>query len=123
KSTAFNNGDKIPSKFTCDGENISPELSWYDAPEGTKSFALMIEDPDAPGGLFLHWILFNIPADINSLPEDTTSKSLPEDAVQGTNHFSTLDYGGPCPPSGMHHYYFRIYALDIKVKLSSKAGR
>jgi Raf kinase inhibitor-like YbhB/YbcL family protein len=122
KSDAFNEGELIPSRFTCDGENISPPLTWEYFPSSVKSFAILVEDPDAPGGLFVHWVIFNIPKEINSFPENVTKKNFP-DVVQGSNHFGDNGYGGPCPPRGSHRYFFKIYALDTFIKLDSKAGR
>ena len=123
QSSAFNNGDKIPSKYTCDGENISPQLSWSDFPGSTKTFALIVEDPDAPGGIFVHWVVYNIPKDVLNLPEGITSENLPGGAKEGTNHFGDIEYGGPCPPSGAHRYYFKLYALDSEIALKEGAGR
>jgi hypothetical protein len=123
KSTDFRDGEKIPARFTCDGKNSSPQLSWSDFPEKTKTFALIVEDPDAPGGTFVHWVVYNIPSDVTNLSEGITSENLPEGAREGTNHFGDSDYGGPCPPSGTHRYYFKLYALDIELHLKPGAGR
>lgn len=124
KSSSFDNEELIPSKYTCDGDNISPQLSWEKAPEGSNTFALIMEDPDALGGLFVHWIFFNIPAEYNSLPEDVTvTKNVPVNSMQGTNHYGDIGYGGPCPPTGTHRYYFRLYALDTALRLDEKAGK
>ncbi len=123
QSSAFKEWEKIPSKFTCDGENVSPQLSWSDFPSNTKTFSLIVDDPDAPSGTFVHWVVYNIPSDVTSLPEGTTSQNLPAGAKQGTNHFGDNDYGGPCPPSGTHRYYFKLYALDSEVQLKSGAGK
>jgi hypothetical protein len=120
KSSAFKESENIPPKFTCDGENVSPELSWSDFLEGTKTFALIVDDPDAPGGTFVHWVVYNIPSNITSLPEGIT---LPEGSEQGVNHFGDNNYGGPCPPSGTHRYYFKLYALDSEVQLKPGAGK
>ena len=109
KSKDFEDNTMIPSKFTCDGDDISPQLSWEDVPEGAKSFALSVEDPDAPRGTFVHWLVYDIPGTTVRLGEG----SLPPEARQVTNDFSREDYGGPCPPSGTHRYIFTIYALDI----------
>jgi Raf kinase inhibitor-like YbhB/YbcL family protein len=121
----FENGSTIPIEYTCDGENISPELSWSGVPTGTKSMALIMDDPDAPRGTFVHMVMFNIPANISSLP-----KSLPEDdenfkngSHYGMNDFGRSGYGGPCPPSGTHRYFFRLYALDTVLDLESGAKR
>ena len=105
-SSAFPEGKEIPKRFTCDGENVSPPLAWTGAPVGTKAFALILDDPDAPSGLFTHWIVFNIPASSHSLPEGVKPA-----ADQGTNDFGKPGYGGPCPPKGRHRYFFHLYAL------------
>ena len=108
-SSAFTEGGMIPSKYTCDGEDISPALSWQGTPQDTKSIALICDDPDAPMGTFVHWVLFNLPADTTQLgenyPEDET---LDNGARQGITDFGKTGYGGPCPPSGTHRYYFKI---------------
>ena len=123
ESSAFKNEEMIPSRFTCDGENISPPLSWSEPPAGTKSFALISDDPDAPGGTFVHWVVYNIPQNIKEFPENVKIKSISGNAVEGTNHFSEEGYGGPCPPSGIHRYYFKIYALDTILALKPGAGK
>jgi Raf kinase inhibitor-like YbhB/YbcL family protein len=119
KCSAFSNNGKIPSKYTCDGENMNPPLSFSDIPNNSKSLLLIVDDPDAPAGIWTHWILFNIPPDTKEVPEN----SVPSGAIQGVTSFSTKGYGGPCPPSGTHHYYFKLFALDITLDLpeSSKA--
>lgn len=120
-STEFKQGGMIPRKFTCDGENISPELSWNNIPDSTKSLAIITEDPDAPMKTWIHWVIFNIPPSIHKLPEHVpTLKKLESGALQGTNDFRNIGFGGPCPPSGTHRYFFKIYALDSM--LSLKAG-
>lgn len=116
-SPAFNPGAAIPKKYSCQGENISPALDWSGAPQGTKSFALIVDDPDAPIGTFVHWVLYNLPADLNELPEGaSTAKSpaanLPPGSAQGKSGFGRSGYGGPCPPTGTHRYFFHFYALD-----------
>ncbi len=113
-SNAFKEGDKIPSKYTCDGANVSPELHWSNIPANVKSFAIIVEDPDAPGGDFVHWVIYNIPAGMKELHEDVTpSRNIPDEVMLGTNDFGKIGYGGPCPPAGKpHRYFFRIYALD-----------
>jgi len=108
KSQDFEEGAFIPSLFTCDGDDVSPELHWEDAPEGTKSFALSMTDPDAPIGTFIHWLVYSIAKDITRIDRNR----LPAAARQVTNGFGREQYGGPCPPSGTHRYYFRLYALD-----------
>lgn len=124
-STAFAEGGIIPRKYTCDGADVSPPLAWDNVPDGTKSFALICDDPDAPMGTWVHWVLFNLPADVRSLPEAVPpDKELSNGARQGTNDFRKIGYGGPCPPRGTHRYYFKLYALDTTLDLpagSSKA--
>lgn len=113
-STAFKEGGLIPSKYTCDGDNFSPQLSWSGTPDNTKSFAIICDDPDAPSGDWVHWVIYNIPSDIKELPENTPKdKTLDNGAKQGKNDFGKTGYDGPCPPGGTHRYYFRLYALDI----------
>jgi Raf kinase inhibitor-like YbhB/YbcL family protein len=126
KSTAFTNGGEIPRKFTCSGENISPALTWIDSPPQTRSFALIVDDPDAPAGTWTHWILWNIPAHSTSLPEGvpTSQEALTGGARQGKNDFGRIGYGGPCPPPGRpHRYFFRVYALGTILDLKSGAAR
>ena len=119
KSPAFNNGSIIPKKYTCDGENISPELTWENSPLGTVSYVLLCEDPDAPVGIWVHWIIYNIPETTKTLPENLkTNKELITQQMifMGINDFKKLEYGGPCPPPGKpHRYFFRLLALDIKL--------
>jgi Raf kinase inhibitor-like YbhB/YbcL family protein len=118
-STAFTEGGTIPRKHTCDGSDVSPPLAWDNVPGGTKSFALICDDPDAPMGTWVHWVLFNLPADTRSLPEAVPpDKELPNGARQGTNDFRKIGYGGPCPPPGKpHRYFFKLYALDTVLDL------
>ena len=112
-STAFEEGGMIPKPYTCDGKDMSPPLAWTSIPEGTKSLALICDDPDAPGGTWVHWVLFNLPADVKELPENVPpKKTLENDAKQGKNDFRKIGYGGPCPPGGTHRYYFKLYAVD-----------
>jgi Raf kinase inhibitor-like YbhB/YbcL family protein len=112
-STAFTSGASIPVQYTCDGTDISPPLQWSGAPEGTQSFALIVDDPDAPGGTFVHWVLFDMPATTTALAEAASPGALPAGSLEGLNDFGNQGYGGPCPPSGSsHRYYFRLYALD-----------
>jgi hypothetical protein len=108
-SQDFKENEAIPSTFTCDGEDACPRLTWEDAPKETLSFALSMTDPDAPGGTFIHWLVCDIPRDVRSIERG----GLPPEAKQVENDFGKEDWGGPCPPSGTHRYYFRIYALDI----------
>jgi len=119
-SSAFTHGAMIPKKYTCDGRDISPPLSWSDPPEKTESFALIMDDPDAPMGTWVHWVLYNIPATARSLSEGVpTDAELPDGSRQGRNSWHRIGYGGPCPPSGTHRYFFKLYALDTKLNLAS----
>jgi hypothetical protein len=113
-SPAFADGKPIPVKYTCQASDLSPPLQWNGAPAGAKSFALICDDPDAPAGTWVHWVIFNLPADAASLSENTAkSATLPNGAAQGLNSFGTIGYGGPCPPAGgAHRYFFKVYALD-----------
>jgi len=123
-STAFKEGELIPKKYTCDGENVSPPLEWRGIPITTKSLALICDDPDAPMGTWVHWVVFNIPASINKLNEKIPSHKVLEDGTaQGNNDFRKIGYGGPCPPSGVHRYFLKIYALDKRVELSPGATK
>jgi len=115
-SSAFKEGAFIPGKFTCDNIDISPPLEWSQIPEGTKTFALICDDPDAPMGTYVHWVLFNLPGNLQELPEHMpTEKVLKNGARQGINDFGEIGYGGPCPPGGTHRYYFKIYALNMEL--------
>ena len=119
-SDAFVNGQSIPAKYACTGRNISPALSWNDAPAGTQSFALIMDDPDAPMGTWVHWVLYNIPSDKRSLQEDLpiTGKNVDPNAIYvGKNSSGKIGYDGPCPPSGTHRYSFKLYALDSTISL------
>jgi Raf kinase inhibitor-like YbhB/YbcL family protein len=117
-SSAFSEGRMIPKRYTCDGADISPDLSWSGVPEGTKSLALICDDPDAPVGTWVHWVLFNIPPDAGGAPaEIAPDKTLANGARHGTNSWKRLGYGGPCPPGGTHRYYFKLYALDTVLEL------
>lgn len=123
-SPAFENEGMIPAKYTCDGEDISPPLQWDAVPEGTKSIALISDDPDAPMGTWVHWVLFNLPADARELKENIPpDKTLPNGAKQGTSDFGRIGYGGPCPPGGTHRYFFKIYALDTELSLQAGARK
>ena len=124
-STAFQAGETIPTRYSCDGQDISPALSWSGVPERTQSFALILDDPDAPGGTFTHWVIFNIPAETLELEEAIpTSPQLPNGALQGRNSFGAIGYGGPCPPRGtLHHYHFVIYALGETLDLTAGASK
>ncbi len=124
-SSEIHEGEPIPKQFTGDGENVSPQLAWYDAPSEAKSFALICEDPDAPRGTWCHWVLFNIPADATELPQGSSPGQIRVDgAKQGKNDFGKLGYGGPAPPRGNpHRYFFKLYALDSKLDLHNGASR
>jgi Raf kinase inhibitor-like YbhB/YbcL family protein len=116
-SNAFGNNQSIPSKYTCDDGNINPPLSITDVPAGAKSLVLIVNDPDAPSGNWIHWLVWNI----DPSTREITESSVPEGATEGTNSFGQTSYGGPCPPSGTHRYLFNLYALDIVPDLSSDA--
>jgi Raf kinase inhibitor-like YbhB/YbcL family protein len=123
-SPAFPDGSSIPVKFTCKGDDLSPQLDWVDAPQGTVTFTLVMDDPDAPVGTWDHWVLFNIPSPITSLPEGSgNGTSLPTGAVHGRNGWGDQKYGGPCPPSGIHHYSFVLYAIDTALSLPAGANK
>lgn len=119
ESPAFEEGALIPAVYTCDGRDISPPLKWSDPPEGTQSFTLICDDPDAPIGTWIHWVIYNIPPDQRDLPEGVPAVgTLPNGARQGRNSWPRrLGYGGPCPPSGTHRYVFKLYALDTMLDL------
>ena len=124
-STAIEPGAMIPAKFTCDGPDVAPALSWSDPPAGTQSFALIMDDPDAPVGTWVHWVLYDLPATARELPEDVPKKDqLSSGARQGRNDFGRIGYGGPCPPRGnAHRYFFKLYALDKKIESKSGASK
>jgi len=121
-SSAFSSSGTIPKKHTCDGSDASPALSWNSAPAGTQSFALIADDPDAPAGTWVHWVLYNAPSSAKEFPEAVKKEEqLSDGTLQGRNDFRKIGYGGPCPPPGKpHRYFFKLYALDTK--LSLKAG-
>lgn len=130
-SEAFSDHGEIPSRYTCEGSDSSPPLSWTGAPSGTKSFALIVDDPDAPDPkapkmTWVHWVVFNIPGATHSLPEGFSSrKGLPRPMEEGLNDWKRSGYGGPCPPIGRHRYFFKLYALDAvlgELKTANKAG-
>jgi Raf kinase inhibitor-like YbhB/YbcL family protein len=117
KSSAFDNGGEIPSRYTCEGEDISPPLVWTDVPETARSLVLIIDDPDAPDPkapkmIWVHWVLFNIPPDVSGLQEAIVQTKLPPGMVEGLNDWKRIGYGGPCPPIGRHRYFHKLYALD-----------
>lgn len=122
--TAFEDGGMIPRKYTCDGEDVSPPLAWTGVPEGAKTIALISDDPDAPMGTWVHWVLFNLPATEKALPEAVPpDKELKNGARQGRNDFRRIGYGGPCPPGGTHRYFFKLYALDTVLNLPAGATK
>jgi Raf kinase inhibitor-like YbhB/YbcL family protein len=119
ESSAFQDGGFIPEKHTCDGEDVSPPLQWGPVPEGTVTWALVCDDPDAPMGTWVHWVVYDLPADVVGLPENVLpEKELENGGKQGVNDFQEIGYGGPCPPSGEHRYFFKLYALDTKLNLN-----
>jgi Raf kinase inhibitor-like YbhB/YbcL family protein len=124
-SAAFSGGQMIPKKFTCDGPDLTPQLSWSDAPAATATFALIVDDPDAPVGTWVHWVLYNLQANTKELPEGVEKhEQLANGALQGQNDFRKIGYGGPCPPPGKpHRYFFKLYALDAKLDLKSGANK
>jgi len=118
-STAFAAGDPIPTKYACDGDNVSPPLEWDEPPTGTRSLALIMDDPDAPSGEFVHWVLYDLPATLRGLPEGVSIDEKPsQGGTNGTNGAGRSGYTGPCPPSGTHRYFFRLYAVDYELDAS-----
>jgi Raf kinase inhibitor-like YbhB/YbcL family protein len=124
-SSAFRDGGSIPKKFTCDGTDVSPALAWNGTPAKTKAFAVIVDDPDAPGGTWVHWVLYDLPADAHNLPEGAPKNPrLPNGAFQGRNDFGKIGYNGPCPPRGAaHRYFFKLYALDAETNLKAGATK
>lgn len=123
-SPVFAHGESIPRKYTCDGQDISPPLRWGDPPQGTQSLALIADDPDAPIGTWVHWVLYNLPAEARGLPEAVPPDAdLPDGSHHGRNSWRRLGYGGPCPPSGTHRYFFKLYALDTVLDLAASASK
>jgi Raf kinase inhibitor-like YbhB/YbcL family protein len=123
-SPALEDGAAIPSRYTCDGLDVSPPLSWGSVPDGTQSLALIADDPDAPGGTFVHWVIYDLPPDTRRLPEDVPNRqTLPSGAAQGVNGAGSIGYIGPCPPSGTHRYFFKVYALDTELGLGGGATK
>lgn len=127
-STAFANGDPIPSKYTCEGENLSPPLRWEGVPEHTRSLVLIVDDPDAPDPkapkmTWIHWVLYNIPVDAMVLPEGVQSKSLASGTEEGLNDWKRTGYGGPCPPIGRHRYFHKLYALNTVLRGMDKPSK
>jgi len=128
ESSAFTHEGAIPRKYTCDGDDLSPPLRWSGAPKGTRSFALIVQDPDAPDPAaprmtYVHWVLYDLPADCTGLPENVSSDHLPAGTREGVNDWKRTGYGGPCPPIGRHRYYFRLFALDQPLGDLGKARR
>ncbi len=119
-SAEFTDNSVIPSKFTCQGADIAPTLTWQGAPENTQTYALIMDDPDAPNGTWDHWVIFNIPANISKLSNET---EIPDGAINATNSWGNVGYGGPCPPSGTHRYFFKLYALDTSLALQAEATK
>jgi hypothetical protein len=124
-TTSFTPGNTIPKKYTCDAQDLSPELSWSGAPASTKAYALIADDPDAPVGTWTHWLLWNIPASVHELQEGVSKNAqLPDGSRQGQNDFKKVGYNGPCPPPGKpHRYYFKLYALDSQLEVKPGATR
>ena len=123
-SSTFPEGGTIPAKYTCDGNDVSPPLKWTGVPEATKSLALISDDPDAPVGTWVHWVMWNVPPSVGELAEDVSPKAeLPDGSRQGISDFRRPGYGGPCPPSGVHRYYFKLYALDTMLDLPSSTRK
>lgn len=124
-SPSFQNGEEIPKKFTCEGADVSPELEFISPPANAQSFAIIADDPDAPVGTWTHWVLFDLPAETRSLPENVAKvDEVPTGGRQGRNDFKKIGYGGPCPPAGKaHRYFFKVYALDKKLNLKPGASR
>ncbi len=121
-SDAFASGQSIPAKYSCIGKNISPALTWTEPPTGTQSFALIVDDPDAPMGTWVHWVMYNIPATTSSLPENFSAAGN-TNILAGKNSSNHQSYDGPCPPSGTHRYFFKLYALDAALSLSTGASK
>ena len=123
-STAFKDGGMIPKQYSCDSTGMSPPLSWSGAPVGTKSFALIVDDPDAPVGTYIHWVVWNIPANAKGIAENApNAATMPAGSVQGVNSAKKIGWVPPCPPSGTHRYYFKLYALDTKLKLPASTDK
>lgn len=124
RSEAFDEGGEIPGEFTCDGEDVSPPLTWSGVPDETESFVLIMDDPDAPAGTFVHWVAYDLPASATELPRSVPSETvLPPGGVHGENSWRRLGYGGPCPPDGTHRYVFKLYALEVSLGLDPGASK
>lgn len=124
-SSAFNENESVPSKYTCDAENLSPPLTWTGVPEETRHLVLIVDDPDAPRGTWVHWVLYGIPGDVTALPEGVAKSPVVSGVgKQGVNDFGEIGYGGPCPPPGKaHRYFFKLYALDTEIPLAESATK
>jgi Raf kinase inhibitor-like YbhB/YbcL family protein len=124
-SAAFRQGEPIPKRYTCDGEDLSPDLAWRGVPQGTETFALIMDDPDAPRGTFTHWVYYNLPGALRALPEDVEkSEHPPTGGSQGVNDFGDIGYRGPCPPPGpAHRYHLTVYALDSQLRLPARSTK
>lgn len=124
-SIAFKDEDTIPAKYTCEGKNVSPPLNWGEPPSGTKSLVLIVDDPDAPSGVFTHWVIYNLPPNVRNLEEEVPKgDKTPNGGSQGKTSYGTTGYGGPCPPPGpVHHYRFMLYALDTRLELAPGATK
>lgn len=124
-SLGFRNDQPMPVKHSCEGADVSPALKWEGAPAGTKNFALICDDPDAPGGSWVHWVIYGIPAGTTELPENVAKSEAVAGMKQGVNDFGNVGYGGPCPPRGhgVHHYHFRLFALDNELNLAARVTR
>jgi Raf kinase inhibitor-like YbhB/YbcL family protein len=127
-SSAFQQGGPIPAQYTCEGNDISPPLAWAGLPNNTKSVAMIVDDPDAPDPakpqrVYVHWVVYNMPAQTTTLPENASKSGMPAGALQGKNDWGKAEYGGPCPPIGRHRYFFKLYALDttLALKAATKA--
>src|SRR5438067_10465038 len=124
QSSAFQNGGNIPKKFTCEAADVTPELNWSGAPEKTQSFALSADDPDAPMGTWVHWVIYDLPPNTTKLSEGVPKQEQAASGTQGTNDFGKIGYGGPCPPPGKpHRYFFKLYALDGTLNLKPRASK
>ena len=123
-SPAFKDGEMIPPKYTCDGMDVSPPIEWENIPDQAKSIALVCDDPDAPMGTWVHWVVFNLPADLKGLPENSSPGFiLSNNAKEGINNFRKTSYGGPCPPAGTHRYFFKVYALDLILNINDSINK
>lgn len=123
-SPAFDDGGMISGRYTCDEDDVSPQLNWENIPDGTQSIAIIMDDPDAPRGTWVHWVIYNIKPDTNELHENIdTDEAVNSGALQGTNSWGSIGYGGPCPPGGVHRYFFKIYALDYPTLIEPGATK